>query len=65
MDIIVAHLRTMTKFSKPENDRKVITKARKCLMCAEPFQSEGPQNRICRKCKSSQTYRDGETPYGL
>lgn len=55
----------MTKFSKPENDRKVITKARKCLMCAEPFQSEGPQNRICRKCKSSQTYRDGETPYGL
>ncbi len=65
MDIIVAHLLVMTKFSKPENDRKVITKARKCLMCAEAFQSEGPQNRICRKCKSSQTYRDGETPYGL
>ena len=30
---------------------------RKCLMCTKPFESEGAHNRICRRCKASQTYR--------
>jgi hypothetical protein len=30
---------------------------RKCLMCGREFESEGSHNRICRRCKSSQTYR--------
>jgi len=32
---------------------------RKCLMCARSFDSEGTHNRICRRCKASQTYRSG------
>ena len=34
-------------------------KSRKCLMCARVFTSEGAHNRICRRCKASQTYRSG------
>jgi hypothetical protein len=30
---------------------------RKCLMCGRLFDSAGLHNRICRPCKSSQTYR--------
>ncbi len=55
----------MSKFSKPKNDHQANIKPRKCLMCGERFESDGPQNRICRKCKSTQTYRDGDSPYGL
>lgn len=32
-------------------------KRRKCLMCNQPFDSEGAHNRICRRCKSSQAWR--------
>ncbi len=31
--------------------------ARSCLMCGRSFDSEGAHNRICRRCKASQTYR--------
>ena len=30
---------------------------RACLMCGDSFDSEGAHNRICRRCKASQTYR--------
>ncbi len=30
---------------------------RACLMCGHSFDSEGVHNRICRRCKASQTYR--------
>lgn len=33
---------------------------RRCLMCGAPFSSEGSHNRICKKCKGSQAWRDGQ-----
>jgi hypothetical protein len=35
------------------------TRLRQCLMCGHKFQSTGPGNRICKKCKSTQTWRQG------
>jgi hypothetical protein len=35
------------------------THPRRCLMCSKKFVSEGRHNRICRKCKSSQIWREG------
>jgi hypothetical protein len=32
---------------------------RRCLMCAGQFLSAGPGERICRSCKSSDTWRSG------
>ena len=32
---------------------------RPCLMCRETFLSEGVHNRICRRCRSSQVWKDG------
>ncbi len=47
----------MSKVTKlPSNP----TKPRRCLTCGSDFPSEGPHNRICRKCKSSKLWRDGE-----
>ncbi len=32
---------------------------RRCLLCAGKFSSAGPHNRICKRCKSSQVWRQG------
>jgi hypothetical protein len=32
---------------------------RRCLLCGAMFGSAGPHNRICRRCKSSQVWRQG------
>jgi hypothetical protein len=32
---------------------------RRCLMCGDEFPSFGPGNRICKKCKSTETWRRG------
>lgn len=32
-------------------------KSRKCLMCSTAFDSDWSGERICRKCKSSSTWR--------
>lgn len=32
---------------------------RRCLLCHEDFASAGPHNRICKRCKSSQVWRQG------
>lgn len=42
-----------------EYDRKVEPKTRKCLMCGSQFPSAWAGERICRKCKSSSTWRSG------
>lgn len=49
--------------SKVTNAHDTQADSRKCLMCGERFLSEGRHNRICQKCKSSQTYRSGQTPF--
>ena len=32
---------------------------RRCLLCGTTFGSAGPHNRICKRCKSSQVWRQG------
>ncbi len=32
---------------------------RRCLLCGEKFGSAGSHNRICKRCKSSQVWRQG------
>jgi hypothetical protein len=48
---------------KPEYEEDVRRdderKTRKCLMCEEPFLSEWAGERVCRKCKSSKSWRMG------
>lgn len=34
-------------------------KNRTCLSCGAPFESEWPGERVCRRCKSSATWRQG------
>ena len=46
------------EYRKPE-PIKLERAIRRCLMCGADFESEGPQNRICRRCQSSQIWRDG------
>lgn len=41
--------------------RRCRRRSRRCLMCGEGFPSLGPHNRICPKCKMSQTWREGDT----
>ena len=45
-------------YRKPEPVR-VDRNMRRCLMCLEQFLSDGRHNRICRRCRSSQAWRDG------
>lgn len=36
-----------------------IPKVRACLCCGVDFESSGFGERVCRRCKSSSTWRDG------
>ncbi len=47
----------MTKVTKLTTKN---TQPRRCLTCGDDFPSEGPHNRVCRRCKSSKIWRDGE-----
>ena len=38
---------------------KAEQKKRLCLMCGRMFDSLGPGNRICKKCKSTAAWRSG------
>ena len=33
--------------------------SRTCLMCGDKFPSSGTHNRICKRCKSTQAWREG------
>jgi hypothetical protein len=44
---------------RPDTGRKYEAKIRKCLMCGTQFPSEWAGERICRKCRSSSTWRRG------
>jgi hypothetical protein len=46
--------------SKPQPERTYEKKCRQCLMCREPFISEWPGERVCRKCKSTNAWREGQ-----
>lgn len=53
--------RTMRRSRKAAKARRgaTATKTRVCLMCNRPFESAWAGERICRKCKSTDTYRSG------
>jgi len=36
-----------------------VAKARKCLMCGTSFQSEWAGHRVCPKCRSRSSWREG------
>jgi hypothetical protein len=45
--------------TKPEPERIYIPKTRACLRCRSEFESAWPGERICRRCKSSEDWRQG------
>jgi len=45
----------------PEGARRIsdVPRARLCLRCGSPFESEWSGERICRPCKSTTSWRNG------
>lgn len=41
--------------------RADVAKVRPCLVCQSNFESSGFGERICRRCKSTSTWRTGNT----
>jgi hypothetical protein len=48
-----------TKTEAKTESHKDPARLRRCLLCGEKFGSTGPHNRICKRCKSSQVWRQG------
>jgi len=48
-------------YKKPVPDGDIDPKVRNCLACLRPFKSAWAGERICPKCKSSQSWRSGST----
>ncbi len=48
-----------TKTETKTDNHKDPVRRRRCLLCADKFGSAGPHNRICKRCKSSQVWRQG------
>jgi hypothetical protein len=40
-------------------------KSRKCLSCSSDFQSSGPGNRICPRCKSSEAFHSSPDAFSI
>ncbi len=51
----------MAYSSKPTPERAYIAKTRSCLNCHEPFKSEWSGERVCKHCKSLNSWREGTT----
>jgi uncharacterized paraquat-inducible protein A len=49
----------MTYNSKPKPERVYKEKTRQCLKCRETFKSSWPGERVCQRCKSSPSWRNG------
>ena len=47
------------KYSRPTSDRDYVKKVRKCLKCGQGFESSWSGERVCRSCKSTHVWRDG------
>ncbi len=47
--------------SKPKTERVHVAKTRKCLKCCEPFESEWSGERVCKHCKSLDSWREATT----
>lgn len=44
----------------PDPELAYVRKERRCLMCRTAFVSDWSGERICRKCKTLATWREGE-----
>ncbi len=44
---------------KPSSEWIGEAKTRLCLKCRKPFKSEWPGERVCKRCKSDSSWRDG------
>ncbi len=52
--------RLYTMRSMKFNKRKLYkARERKCLMCTKTFESEWAGNRICKKCRTSSSWKEG------
>ncbi len=51
--------------SKPIPERVHVAKTRKCLNCREPFESEWSGERVCKHCKSLDSWREATTSAGV
>ncbi len=51
--------KTRTKTEPKIESAKDPARLRRCLLCGETFTSAGAHNRICKRCKSSQVWRQG------
>ena len=55
----------MTKLDEgvPDTEAGIVVahKERRCLVCGLQFLSEGPGERVCRKCKTKPSWRTGTT----
>lgn len=50
----------MTKHNtKPTSDIQHPIKHRTCLMCGDGFDSEWSGERVCKRCKSNDSWRNG------
>jgi hypothetical protein len=47
--------------AKPEPERVYEVKTRNCLKCEESFESSWPGERICKRCKSSDSWRNSSS----
>lgn len=43
---------------KPEPERVYEVKMRNCLRCQDTFESSWPGERVCKRCKSSDSWRN-------
>lgn len=58
---LIRKRRTRLQYVKPTNGQNPDAKIRRCLVGDHDFYSRGPHERICRDCKGSPEWRDGET----
>jgi hypothetical protein len=56
-DSRVAHEESVAFDEHDELHRAGEEKTRKCLICRTPFQSAWAGERVCRRCKSTSTWR--------
>lgn len=55
-DVVKTELRPVVRREvEVEIDERI--KDRKCLMCGFDFESHGPGNRVCKKCKTTAVYQ--------
>jgi hypothetical protein len=58
---IQVKLSKQAAYKKPPPDQPDDWKERKCLMCGCDFQSVGNKNRVCKKCKSLDSWTGQHT----